>query len=192
MAGCCDVDTKNARDLTASPAAWLLWYAPIAVIIAGYFWTGGRNWLWASGFAVMGIGCVVNASRRQRLHCYFTGPLFLGAAGYAMAARFSLGSSAYQSVFADYVGSCQRIPMRRKIIRTLLEARLMVAALLELFDWEGVGYRLCWWVWRAGAGTSGFACPNCSLKNTDKIGTKARIARKSLNAVSADGEGEHS
>jgi hypothetical protein len=90
MAGCCDVDPKNARDLTASPTAWLLWYAPIAVIIAGSFWTGGRNWLWAGGFAVMGIGCVVNASRCQRLHCYFTGPLFLAAGGYAMAAQFRL------------------------------------------------------------------------------------------------------
>ena len=28
MAGCCDVDPKDARDLTVSPAAWLLWYAP--------------------------------------------------------------------------------------------------------------------------------------------------------------------
>ncbi len=40
----------------------------------------------------MGIGCVVNASRCQRLHCYFTGPLFLAAAGYAIAAQFGLVS----------------------------------------------------------------------------------------------------
>jgi hypothetical protein len=38
----------------------------------------------------MGIGCVVNAGRCQRLHCYLTGPLFLAAAGYAMAAQFRL------------------------------------------------------------------------------------------------------
>ena len=75
MAGRCDDDSKNTRDLTASPAAYLLWYVPIAAIIAGSFWTPGRDWLWASAFAVMGIGCVVNASRCQRLHCYFTGPL---------------------------------------------------------------------------------------------------------------------
>lgn len=92
MADCCDVDPKNARDLTASPAAWLFWYGPIAVIIAGSFWTAGRNWLWAGAFAVMGIGCLVNASRCQRLHCYFTGPLFLAAAGYAIAAQFRLVS----------------------------------------------------------------------------------------------------
>jgi hypothetical protein len=68
----------------------------------------------------------------------------------------------------------------------------MVAALLELLDWEGVDYTLCKWSGGLGLGKSGFVCPNCFLDNTDKIGTKPRIARKSLNAVSADGEGEHS
>ncbi len=90
MAEWCDFDSKNARDLTASRAAWLFWYGPIAVIFAGSFWAPGRNWLWAGAFAVMGIGCLVNASRCRRLHCYFTGPLFLAAAGYAMAAQFQL------------------------------------------------------------------------------------------------------
>ena len=90
MGGCCDVDAKNARDVTILPAAWLLWYAAIAFDHRGIFWTPGRNWLWAAAFAVMGIGCVVNASRCQRLHCYFTGPLFLAAAGYAIASQFRL------------------------------------------------------------------------------------------------------
>jgi hypothetical protein len=90
MTECCGVDSRNARDLTASRAAWLLWYVPIAVIIAGSFWAAGRNWLWAGAFGVMGTGCVINARRCHRLHCYFTGPLFLAAAGYAIAAQFQL------------------------------------------------------------------------------------------------------
>ena len=31
-------------------------------------------------FLIMGLRCVVNASRCGRVHCYFTGPLFLLAA----------------------------------------------------------------------------------------------------------------
>jgi hypothetical protein len=90
MAKCCDLNSKNARDLTASRAAWLFWYGPLAVIVAASFWPLGRNGLGAGAFAVMGIGCLVNVSRCQRLHCYFTGPLFLAAAGYAIAAQFQL------------------------------------------------------------------------------------------------------
>src|SRR6266849_4218294 len=90
MADCCNLDSKNPRDLTGSRAAWFFWYGPVAVILAGSFWAAGRNWLWAGAFAVMGIGCLVNASRCQRLHCYFTGPLFFAAAGFAIAAQFQL------------------------------------------------------------------------------------------------------
>jgi len=28
-------------------------------------------------YAWMGVGCVINAARCGRLHCYFTGPMFL-------------------------------------------------------------------------------------------------------------------
>ena len=90
MADCCNLDSKNPLDLTASRAAWFFWYGPVAVILAGSFWTAGRNWLWAGAFCVMGIGCLINARRCHRLHCYFTGPLFLAAAGYAIAAQFQL------------------------------------------------------------------------------------------------------
>ena len=90
MADCCNLDSKNPLDLTASRAAWFFWYWPVAVILAGSFWAAGRNWLWAGAFCVMGIGCLINARRCHRLHCYFTGPLFLAAAGYAIAAQFQL------------------------------------------------------------------------------------------------------
>ena len=90
MADCCNLDSKNPLDLTASRAAWFFWYGPVAVILAGSFWAAGRNWLWAGAFCVMGIGCLINARHCHRLHCYFTGPLFLAAAGYAIAAQFEL------------------------------------------------------------------------------------------------------
>ncbi len=90
MADCCNLDSKNPLDLTASRAAWFFGYGPVAVILAGSFWAAGRNWVWAGAFCVMGIGCLMNARRNYRLHCYFTGPLFLAAAGYAIAAQFQL------------------------------------------------------------------------------------------------------
>jgi hypothetical protein len=39
-------------------------------------------WLWIPAFLVMGIGCIANAARCGRLHCYVTGPLYILAAAY--------------------------------------------------------------------------------------------------------------
>jgi hypothetical protein len=38
-------------------------------------------WLWAPALLAAGTACLINAARCGRLHCYFTGPLFLLAAG---------------------------------------------------------------------------------------------------------------
>ena len=38
----------------------------------------------------MGIGCLVNARRCGRLHCYFTGPVFVLAAIYVSLAAANL------------------------------------------------------------------------------------------------------
>jgi hypothetical protein len=38
---------------------------------------GWRAALWAVALSTMGIGCVANALRCGRLHCYLTGPFFL-------------------------------------------------------------------------------------------------------------------
>jgi len=46
----------------------------------GLAWRDWLAWLWIPALLVMGVGCLVNASRCGRLHCYFTGPVFtLGA-----------------------------------------------------------------------------------------------------------------
>jgi len=38
----------------------------------------------------MGLGCLVNAARCGRLHCYVTGPLYLAAALYVALSAFGL------------------------------------------------------------------------------------------------------
>lgn len=70
----------SGRDLTHGVSAWLLWYLPIGLLIAGGTWQRGLAWVWMAAFAVMGTSCAVNAMRCRRLHCYVTGPLFILAA----------------------------------------------------------------------------------------------------------------
>ena len=53
---------------------------PVALLIAGGSWQRGGPWLWTVAFTVMGAGCLANAVRCRRTHCYMTGPLFLLAA----------------------------------------------------------------------------------------------------------------
>jgi len=76
--------------MTESPAArqdlshnrvrnFLLWrLAPLVIVVTGFL--GLSPWIeitWTASFAVMGAGCLFNARRCGRLHCYFTGPFFL-------------------------------------------------------------------------------------------------------------------
>ncbi|HEX4785762.1 MAG TPA: hypothetical protein VH350_15585 [Candidatus Sulfotelmatobacter sp.] len=79
----------HAKDLACGKGA-VLWYVPVIAIIAGLSWGSARVWLWVPGFLIMGIACVVNAARCGRLHCYFTGPIYLLAAVYAALAGFNL------------------------------------------------------------------------------------------------------
>ena len=41
-------------------------------------------------FAVMGAGCLANAARCGRIHCYVTGPLFLLAAIFVAMSAFGI------------------------------------------------------------------------------------------------------
>jgi hypothetical protein len=79
-----------ANDLTGSAKGLLLWCLPIVALIVGDSWAGGRPWLWIPALLVMGISCLSNAARCGRVHCYFTGPLFLIAAIYMLPAAFHL------------------------------------------------------------------------------------------------------
>lgn len=50
-------------------------------MVLGIFWSEARVWLWTPALAFAGAACLVNAARCGRRHCFFTGPLYLAAAG---------------------------------------------------------------------------------------------------------------
>lgn len=74
--------TCQSNDLTCSGTGILLWCLPIAALVVGGSWSSMRAWLWIPALLVMGFACLANAARCGRIHCYFTGPLFLVAALY--------------------------------------------------------------------------------------------------------------
>lgn len=57
-----------------------IYWLPVAAIVASgiarvdAFW---RTGIWSVALATMGLGCLANALRCGRTHCYFTGPFFL-------------------------------------------------------------------------------------------------------------------
>jgi hypothetical protein len=64
--------------LCKGPSACLLWCAPWIAFALGFSVPPGlRTALWATSLAVMGVACLVNASRCGRVHCRFTGPFFI-------------------------------------------------------------------------------------------------------------------
>jgi hypothetical protein len=108
----------SPNDLTGGWAAWFLWYVPILFVIVGSSWSRGRVWLWVPAFAVMGAGCLANAVRCGRIHCYVTGPLFLLAA--VFVALSGLGVvSLHPGLFllivlgAGCLALCAEIPLGR-------------------------------------------------------------------------------
>ena len=74
------------NDLTGSGKGQLFWWLPIAALIVGGSWSRMRPWLWIPALLVMGVACLANAVRCGRVHCYFTGPLYLLAAIYVALA----------------------------------------------------------------------------------------------------------
>ncbi|MGH7518251.1 MAG: hypothetical protein ACREOC_12415 [Gemmatimonadales bacterium] len=76
MTECCAPDEL---DLTRrAMMRFALWGLPAVALITGIFVSPGwRTIVWTTALAVAGTGCVANASRCGRVHCYFTGPLYL-------------------------------------------------------------------------------------------------------------------
>lgn len=56
--------------------------------------------MWTPALLTAAAACVVNAARCGRLHCYFTGPLFL----FAAAGTFLRGLEIVRSLGAGLVG----------------------------------------------------------------------------------------
>jgi hypothetical protein len=69
------------KDFTRRSISWLLWGVPAAVVILGSLVAPvPRMLLWTPAFLIGGVGCVMNAARCGRVHCYITGPLYVLAA----------------------------------------------------------------------------------------------------------------
>ncbi len=78
--------TRGARDWTGQLSGKLIWWIIPAVIASSAssleLSPGHMGFVWAAAFAWMGTGCVLNAWRCSRLHCFFSGPaLWAGAIG---------------------------------------------------------------------------------------------------------------
>ena len=72
------------RDWARYPTAALAWWGiPIALAMSADLLTPSARvvaLIWGAAFVWMGVGCLLNARRCHRLHCYFSGPvLLLGA-----------------------------------------------------------------------------------------------------------------
>jgi hypothetical protein len=62
-------------------SAFFWWCLPLALGFGGQaFWPHVEGPIWALSLAWMGTGCILNAVRCRRLHCYIVGPVFLIAA----------------------------------------------------------------------------------------------------------------
>jgi len=71
--GCCE---KRDYAQDRKTAFWL-WILPLSLAILGFVFGSLRNCIWPLALAWMGIACVVNAKSCGRVHCTFTGPLYL-------------------------------------------------------------------------------------------------------------------
>jgi hypothetical protein len=81
---------ETRRDWVDRPGMGFVWWClPLGIGVASNFLTSARATalIWMVSFLWMGTGCVLNARRCHRLHCYISGPVFfLGAAALALLA----------------------------------------------------------------------------------------------------------
>ena len=72
---------ETTRDLLSNP--WLagaVFCLPAAVIVFSSDLSIGDRWragVWALSLGIMAAGCLINALRCGRMHCYFTGPFLI-------------------------------------------------------------------------------------------------------------------
>lgn len=80
---------ETAKDWVRRPGMGFVWWClPLGVgVAANYFSSSPRAnaLVWMVSFVWMGAGCILNARRCHRLHCYISGPaFFLGAGALAL------------------------------------------------------------------------------------------------------------
>ena len=111
---------RSVASRQANDWAWtgkgllVLWGIAAVALIVGDRLPSARSWLWFAAFLVAGVGCVANAARCGRRHCYFTGPLFLLAAIYVALTGFHL------------------FPMNETVFAGVLATAVALACLSEL------------------------------------------------------------
>jgi len=98
--------TGTSRDILSNPwRAAVVFCLPVAAIVLsgglniGDFW---RAVVWAACLGVMGVACLVNASRCGRVHCYFTGPFLIVMALAALS--YGLGAPALGRAGWNWIG----------------------------------------------------------------------------------------
>ncbi len=84
------IEVCPGSDLPRREIHWLVWCLPVLLLVVGIFWSEGRVWLWTPALLGAGIACVANAARCGRLHCYFTGPLYLLGAAATLLRAFEI------------------------------------------------------------------------------------------------------
>ena len=78
--------------------SFLLWGAPALVMVATALISIGdvpHGIIWAACLSVCGVGCVANALRCGRRHCFVTGPFFLVMAMASLLVGFGVLSLAW-------------------------------------------------------------------------------------------------
>ena len=78
MTQACETSSGNCgSDLARGQKLLLLWGLPLLVAVLGWF-TGPWRWtVWAVTLLWMGVACSINAKGCGRVHCAFTGPLYI-------------------------------------------------------------------------------------------------------------------
>jgi hypothetical protein len=84
-------DHHSRNDWVTRPGAGFFWWClPLCIGFAANFFmlpARGLTLIWVILFVWMGTGCILNARRCHRLHCYISGPtFFLGAAVLGLSA----------------------------------------------------------------------------------------------------------
>ena len=82
---------ERRNDWVDRPGMGFVWWClPLGIGLASNFFVisaRGPALIWMVSFLWMGTGCILNARRCHRLHCYISGPVFfLGAAALALFA----------------------------------------------------------------------------------------------------------
>jgi hypothetical protein len=75
-----DCARNESIDWVRQPAGLMFWWGlPIACGLSASFFSlppAEAAFIWAAAFAWMGTGCLLNARRCGRLHCFISGPVF--------------------------------------------------------------------------------------------------------------------